>query len=367
MLYYILRRLLLFVPTLWAIITMNFFVIQLAPGGPVDQFVAKIEGNDDIFMERIGSQQSDFVSSNDTDITGGGEHYIASRGLSEDTLKAINTLYGFDKPLWERYVNMLISYLKFDFGESLFKASSVIDLIKNALPISISLGLWSTLVVYFVSIPLGVARAMRAGSKFDLYSGVTVVIGSAIPGFLFAMLLIVLFAGGSYWQIFPIRGLHSLGYESLPLWEQIVDYFHHLFLPILSMTIGGFAGLTLFTRNSFLDELTKQYVDTAKAKGLDDKAVLYKHVFRNAMLIIISGLPGAFIGIFFTGSLLIETIFSLNGIGLIGFEATMQRDYSIMFATLYIFTLIGLLTSLIGDITMMFVDPRIDFASRKKA
>ncbi len=234
------------------------------------------------------------------------------------------------------------------------------------MPVSMSIGIWSTLIIYFVSIPLGIARAMKSGSTFDISTGFTVIILSAIPGFLFAVLLIVLFAGGSYFQIFPLRGLHSLGYENLPFWQQVLDYFHHMALPLISLTIGGFAGLTLLTRNSFLDELGKQYVETAKSKGLTEKAVLYKHVFRNAMLIIISGFPSTFVSMFFAGSLLIETIFSLNGLGLLGFEAAMQRDYPVMFSTLYIFTLIGLITSLLGDLLMMKVDPRIDFASRRK-
>ncbi len=366
MLNYILRRLFFILPTLFIIITVNFFVIQLAPGGPVEQFIASIEGGGASFMERVGSSQGDFGSSQASQSSGGNTDYKASKGLNKATLDAINEMYGFDKPIYVRYFEMLRSYITFDFGDSLFKAASVIDLLKECLPVSISLGLWSTLIIYMVSIPLGIARAMRAGSKFDVGTGLAVVIASSIPGFLFAMLLIILFAGGSYFQIFPLRGLHSMGYENLPLWEQIIDYFHHLALPLTALTIGGFAGLTMLTRNSFLDELNKQYVETAKSKGLTDKAVLYKHVFRNAMLVVISGLPATFINMFFAGSLLIETIFSLNGLGLLGFEAAMQRDYPVMFSTLYIFTLIGLLTSILSDILMMKVDPRIDFTSRKK-
>ncbi len=352
----------LIIPTLLGILTINFFVIQIAPGGPVEQFIANLEGNGTSFMERVGSSSGDFVSSTQED-TG---NYAGGRGLSDATLNAVKKMYGFDKPIIERYFEMLWNYLCFDFGNSLFKASSVVDLLINALPVSISLGLWSTLIIYFVSIPLGIARAIRRGSFFDVSSGLCVVICSSIPGFLFAVLLVIFFAGGSYWQIFPLRGLHSLDYEQLSFMEQVIDYFHHLVLPLISLSIGGFAGLSLITKNSFLDELTKQYVDTAKAKGLTEKAVLYKHVFRNAMLIVISGLPGTFVRMFFAGSLLIETIFSINGLGLLGFEAAMQRDYPVMFSTLYIFTLIGLLTSIIGDITMMKVDPRIDFTARGK-
>lgn len=362
MLHYTLRRLLLIIPTLLGILTINFFVIQIAPGGPVEQFIANLEGNGTSFMERVGSSTGDFVPSNQEDIG----NYAGGRGLSEVTLNAVKKMYGFDKPILERYVEMLWNYVCFDFGNSLFKASSVIDLLVAALPVSISLGLWSTLIIYFVSIPLGIARAIRRGSFFDVSSGLCVVICSSIPGFLFAVLLVIFFAGGSYWQIFPLRGLHSLDYEKLSFVEQVFDYFHHLVLPLISLSIGGFAGLSLITKNSFLDELTKQYVDTAKAKGLTEKAVLYKHVFRNAMLIVISGLPGTFVRMFFAGSLLIETIFSINGLGLLGFEAAMQRDYPVMFSTLYIFTLIGLVTSILGDITMMKVDPRIDFTARGK-
>lgn len=360
MLSYAIRRLFLIIPTLLGILTINFFIIQIAPGGPVEQFIANLEGNGTSFMERVGSSSGDFVTSNQGEIG----NYAGGRGLSEETLDAVKRMYGFDKPIIDRYFDMLLNYISFDFGNSLFKASSVVDLIVAALPVSISLGLWSTLIIYFVSIPLGIARAMRRGTVFDVGSGLCVVICSSIPGFLFSVLLVIFFAGGSYWQIFPLRGLHSVGYENLSFIDQVLDYFHHLVLPIISLSIGGFAGLTLITKNSFLDELSKQYVDTARAKGLTESAVLYKHVFRNAMLIVISGLPGTFVRMFFAGSLLIETIFSINGLGLLGFEAAMQRDYPVMFSTLYIFTLIGLVTSIVGDITMMKVDPRIDFTAR---
>ena len=361
---YFLKRLGLVIPTLIGILTINFFVIQMAPGGPVEQFIAKMEGSGDVFMERVGSSMGDF--STKAEKSSGELRSNANQRIDPEILDAVKKLYGFDKPIGERYVQMLKDFLSFDFGNSLFKADSVTGLIKNALPVSISLGLWSTLLIYIVSIPLGMIRAMRANTTFDVVSGSLVVMGSAIPGFLFAVLLIVLFAGGSYWQIFPLRGLTSLDPAQASWWALTLDYAHHMVLPILSMTIGGFAGLTLLTRNSFLDELGKQYVVLARSKGLNDRQVLFGHVFRNAMLIVISGFPGTFVRMFFAGSLLIETIFSLNGLGLLGFEATMQRDYPVMFATLYIFTLIGLLTSILGDLTMMLVDPRIDFTSRRK-
>ncbi|MBQ9104737.1 MAG: microcin C ABC transporter permease YejB, partial [Mailhella sp.] len=333
MLAYALRRLLLIIPTLLGILTINFFVVQLAPGGPVEQFIARMEGGGEAFMERVGSAGADVGAVADAGSAAGAAASSTS-GLSPETLQAVRELYGFDKPIFERYIDMLTDFLCFDFGESLFRAGSVIDLIVEALPVSISLGVWSTLIIYAVSIPLGVARAMRRDSAFDTTSGLFVVITSAIPGFLFAVLLVVLFAGGSYFKIFPLRGLHSQGWELMTFWQQTLDYLHHMVLPILSMTIGGFAGLTLLTRNSFLDEMGKAYVETARAKGLTERAVLYGHVFRNAMLIIISGLPSAFVRMFFAGSLLIETVFSLNGLGLLGFEAAMQRDYPVMFATL---------------------------------
>ncbi len=361
MFYYILKRLLLIIPTLLGIVALNFFIIQLAPGGPVEQLIASFDQEGDVYMERVGTSSEDIGQVSDDDLKS------KTYGLSPEILEEINIMYGFDKPLYVRFWDMLKKFITFDFGTSFFKAESVINLIKNSLPVSITIGLWSTLITYIVCIPLGMKRALKKGSKFDVYSGITVVVASTIPAFLFAVLLLMVFAGGSYLQWFPLRGIHSIGYEELSFFEQVIDYFHHITLPVISMTIGGFAGLTLLTRNSFLDELSKQYVETAKAKGLKEKKVLYKHVFRNAMLIVIAGFPGAFISIFFAGSLLIETIFSLQGLGLLGYEATMQRDYPVMFATLYIFTLIGLVTSLIGDITMMLVDPRIDFKTRGKA
>ncbi len=364
---YILSRLFLVIPTLLGILAVNFFVIQMTPGGPVDQFIAEMEGSGSVYMERVGSVQSDVGSDSGLASEAADKGPGLVNGVTPEVLEAVRKLYGFDKPVGERFVDMLVNYVTFDFGESFFKADTVSGLLINALPVSMTLGIWSTLLIYFISIPMGMARAMRRNSTFDVVSGTIVVTASAIPGFLFAVLLIVLFAGGSYWQIFPLRGLHSPGWEEMALMDQIFDYLSHVFLPVISLSIGGFAGLTLLTRNSFIDELGKQYVDLARAKGLTDKAVLWKHVFRNAMLIVISGLPGTFVSMFFAGSLLIETIFSLNGLGLLGFEATMQRDFPVMFATLWIFTLIGLVTGIIGDLTMHWVDPRIDFTSRSKA
>lgn len=362
---YVLRRLLLLIPTFLGIIALNFFLIQSAPGGPVEQYLLKLEGGADTFLERVGGEAADVdgVSSNTPGAERGGA-YKGHRGLSPEVIRDVERMYGFDKPIGERFVLMLKNYLVLDFGDSFFKGRSVMQLIGDALPVSISLGVWSTLIIYFISIPLGIMRAVRHGTRFDAISGTLVVIGDAIPGFLFAVLLVVLFAGGSYLNLFPLRGLVSSDFETLSLGGKILDYFHHLALPLTALTIGGFAALTTLTKNSFLDEINKQYTATARAKGLNKVQVLYGHVFRNAMLIIIAGFPGAFIHMFFTGSVLIEVIFSLNGLGLVGFEATMTRDYPVMFGTLYIFTLLGLLTRIITDITYSLVDPRINFSSR---
>ncbi len=357
---YVLRRLLLVIPTLFAILTINFLLVQLAPGGPVEQFIARMEGQGDAFMERLAGPAGDMPAQGE-----GGNAYRGAQGIRPEALEAIEKLYGFDKPLFERYVTMLGKYLVFDFGDSLFKGSSVTSLVLQSLPVSISLGLWSTLIIYCVSIPLGIARAVRRGSRFDVGSGLVVIGLNAIPAFLLAMLLIILFAGGSYWQLFPLRGLHSAGFESLGPFERALDYLHHIALPVFSLSIGGFAGLTLLTRNCFLEEIGKAYVETARAKGLNERRVLYGHVFRNAMLIVISGLPSTFVRMLFASSVLIETIFSLNGLGLLGFEAALQRDYPVMFGTLYFFTLLGLVCSLLGDLTSMLVDPRIDYERRK--
>ncbi len=361
---YIIRRLLLIIPTLWAIITINFFVIQIAPGGPVEQAIAQMQGLESGIMERFSGggkelQASD-LHNNDTATS----NYRGSRGLDPEVIAEIKKQFGFDKPIHIRYFDMLSSYLRFDFGESLFRDGNVIDLIIDRLPVSISLGLWSTLIIYLVSIPLGIMKAIHHGSRFDIYSSALIIIGYAIPGFLFAIILIILFASGNYFDWFPLRGLVSSNWAELSWYQKIIDYFWHLALPTLAMVIGGFATLTMLTKNSFLDEINKQYVVTARAKGLDDRTILYKHVFRNAMLIIIAGFPSAFISLFFTGSMLIEVMFSLEGIGLLGFESTLQRDYPVVFSSLYIMTLLGLILSIISDLTYSWVDPRIDFEAR---
>ncbi len=339
--------------------TINFFIVQTSPGGPVEQMILKLNNVDQSTLSQVTGNQSD---TKDTQVDGDDKKlYKGANGLDPELIKDIEKLYGFDKPLWQRYVIMLKNYAFFEFGDSFFKNANVFELIKEKLPVSISLGVWSTLLIYLISIPLGIKKALKHGSKFDIYSSSLVIIGSAIPGFLFAILLIILFAGGNYLDWFPLRGLVSEEFDTLNAFEKIIDYFWHLTLPIIAMSIGGFATLTMLTKNSFLDEISKQYVLVAKSKGLSDNQVLYGHVFRNAMLIIISGFPAAFISMFFTGSLLIEVIFSLDGLGLLGFEATMYRDYPIMFASLYIFTLIGLMVGLISDIIYTFIDPRIDF------
>ena len=358
---YILRRLLLIIPTLLGIMTINFFIVQTSPGGPVENMIMQLQGHKNESMQRIsGDTQGDMLNSNSQDTSQNSSIYKGSNGLDPKLIQDIEKLYGFDKPLYERYFIMLKNYTFFEFGESFFRNESVYELIKEKLPVSISLGIWSTLIIYLISIPLGIKKALKHGSKFDIYSSTLVIIGSAIPGFLFAILLIILFAGGNYWDIFPLRGIVSDNFSQLSFFAQIKDYFWHLALPITAMVIGGFATLTMLSKNSFLDEISKQYVITARAKGLKEKKVLYNHVFRNAMLIIISGFPAAFISMFFTGSLLIEVIFSLDGLGLLGYEATLYRDYPIIFATLYVFTLIGLLVSLISDLVYTYVDPRID-------
>ncbi len=368
MLAYIFRRILLIFPTLLGIILINFIIVQSAPGGPVEQMIAKIQGTAIDATARIGGGNSEMGGNSafsDTAAQGIDSKYRGARGLDPEFIAEIEKMYGFDKPVHERFFKMLKSYLTFDFGTSYFKEQSVVSLIKSRLPVSISLGLWTTLLIYFISIPLGIRKALRDGSAFDIWTSAVVIVGYAIPGFLFAILLIVLFAGGSFWNIFPLRGIISDGWQDMSWSTLIVDYFWHVTLPVISLVISGFAGLTLLTKNSFLEEINKQYVITARAKGLSERATLYYHVFRNALLIIIGGLPAAFIHIIFTGALLVEVIFSLDGLGLLGFEAAISRDYPVMFGTLYIFTLINLVTHLLGDITYMFVDPRIDFAKRQ--
>ena len=358
---YILRRLALIIPTLIGIMLLNFVIVQAAPGGPVEQLIAEMEGHGGSALARAsGGGTGGEVADSSGDTRG-------SRGIPDELLKEIEVMYGFDKPAHERFFKMLGDYATFNFGDSFFREKSVIELILDKMPVSISLGLWSTLIIYFISIPLGIRKAVTDGSRFDVWTSSAIVVGYAIPGFLFAILLIVLFAGGSYFDWFPLRGLTSSNFDELTWYQKIGDYFWHLALPVTANVIGGFATLTLLTKNSFLDEIGKQYVVTARAKGLDQKEVLYGHVFRNAMLIVIASLPGVLVALFFTGSLLIEVIFSLDGLGLLGFEAALNRDYPVIFSTLYIFTLMGLILKLISDITYVLVDPRIDFESREGA
>ena len=363
MLRYIVRRLLLIFPTLIGIITLNFFIVQLAPGGPVDQMIAQLTGQDVAATSRIAGAvdaqpQLDMAETSRS-------QYAGAQGLDPELIAAIEKQFGFDKPIHERYFKMVGDYLTLDFGESYYQNRPVVDLVVERLPVSLSLGFWSMLLIYTISIPLGIAKAVRDGTRFDAWTSGMIFVGYAIPSFLFAVFLIVLFAGGSYLDWFPLKGLTSTNFEDLSFFGKIGDYFWHLALPVTALTIGGFATLTMLTKNSFLEEISKQFVLTARAKGLNQKRVLYGHVFRNAMLIIIAGFPAALVGILFTSALLIEVIFSLDGLGLLGFEATLTRDYPIMFGTLFCFTFIGLVMTLIGDITYTFVDPRIDFETRE--
>ncbi len=373
MLNYILRRLLLIPVTLFGIMLLNFVIIQFAPGGPVEQVIAQLQGTDVSSTARITNQGAESGGS------GGGaasssaagnnfsstSTYRGAQGLDPEIIKQLEVQFGFDKPAHERFWMMMKNYLTFDFGQSYFQDRDVVDLVLDKMPVSISLGIWSTLIIYIISIPLGITKAVRDGSNFDIWSSAAIIIGFAIPGFLFAVMLIVIFAGGTYLDWFPLRGLTSSNWDQMSLFEKTVDYFWHLTLPIIALTISGFATLTMLTKNSFLDEINKQYVVTAKAKGLSQKRVLYGHVFRNAMLLIIAGFPSALVGMLFTGSVLIEVIFSLDGLGLLGFNAVMTRDYPVMFATLYFFTLFGLIMNLISDLSYHFVDPRIDFEARE--
>jgi microcin C transport system permease protein len=367
---YVLRRLLLMIPTLFGIMLLSFAIIQFAPGGPVERMIARLQGNDASATSRIGgSSGSDFATgggqSQAGGIDGGSSAYRGARGLDPAFIKKLEKQFGFDRPAHERFGLMLWNYARFDFGDSHFKGKPVLTLIAEKLPVSMSLGFWMLLISYGVSIPLGIRKAVHDGSKFDVWTSAAVIIGNAIPGFLFAVLLIMLFAGGNFWNIFPRKGLSSDYWAELSMMGKVLDYMWHLVLPITAMSVGAFATTSLLTKNSFLDEIKKQYVTTARAKGLDEAKVLYGHVFRNAMLIVISGFPAAFIGAFFAESLLIEQTFSLDGLGLLGYEAVMDRDYPIVFATLYIFSLMALLLQLVSDVVYTLVDPRIDFESRE--
>ncbi|MCA0448883.1 MAG: microcin C ABC transporter permease YejB [Proteobacteria bacterium] len=360
---YLIRRLLLIVPTLLGIMIVNFAIIQAAPGGPIDVIIAEMRGLSTDATQRI-SGTGGTEAQRQTRSSGSTNQYRGAQGIDPALITQLEREFGFDKPPLERFVTMMTKFLTFDFGRSFFKDRPVVDLVLEKMPVSISLGLWTTLIVYLVSIPLGIRKAVKDGSRFDIWTSGIVIVGYAIPSFLFAVLLIVLFSGGRFFDWFPLRGILSDSWRTLSWPALVVDYIWHMTLPVLAMVIGGFAGLTMLTKNSFLDEIGKQYVVTARAKGLTEHRVLYSHVFRNAMLIVIAGFPGAFVSIFFTGSLLIEIIFSLDGLGLLGFEAAVNRDYPLMFATLYFFTLLGLLMKIVSDIAYTLVDPRIDFDRR---
>src|ERR1700745_535020 len=355
------RRILLIIPTLFAIMVVNFVIIQAAPGGPVEQMISRLKGSNVSATERVSGGTGELK----TQASGAETRYRGARGLDPALIKELEKQYGFDKPPLERFLLMIRNYLTFDFGNSFFRDRRVVDLIKDKLPVSISIGLWTTLITYLVSIPLGIRKAVRDGSRFDVWTSAVIIVGYAVPSFLFAVLLIVLFAGGSYLSVFPLRGLVSDDWWSFDWPHKILDYFWHIALPITALVIGGFATLTMLTKNCFLDEINKQYVLTARAKGLTERRVLYGHMFRNAMLLVVAGFPAAFVGILITGAVLIEKIFSLDGLGLLGFEAAIDRDYPIMFGTLYVFTLIGLVLKLVSDLTYMVIDPRIDFATRR--
>lgn len=366
---YIIRRILFMIPTLFGIMLVSFVVVQFAPGGPVERVIAQLSGSDTGATSRIsGSPGGDFGSrgaQGGSAIDAVNSKYRGAQGLDPEFIKSLEKQFGFDKPAHERFFLMLWNYVRFDFGKSYFRDVSVLQLIKEKLPVSMSLGIWMTLLTYLISIPLGIRKAVADGSRFDTWTSGIIIIGYAIPGFLFAILLIILFAGGSFFDLFPLRGLTSDNFAALPWYSKIIDYFCHLTLPIIAMMLGAFATMTLLTKNSFLDEIRKQYVLTARAKGCNSMQVLYGHIFRNAMLIVIAGFPGAFVHAFFSGALLIETIFSLDGLGLLGFESVLNRDYPVVFATLYIFALIGLIVNLISDLTYTWIDPRIDFETRE--
>ena len=357
MISYIIRRLCLILPTLLGIMLINFTLVQFVPGGPIEQIIAGLESDASVFDNMAGG------AGEIRDISKA-ESYLGSKGLPEDFIADLEVQFGFDKPPLTRFLDMLWDYARFDFGESYFRSISVTELILEKMPVSLSLGLWTTLLAYLISIPLGIRKAVRDGTAFDSWTSSLIIIGYAIPGFLFAILLLVLFAGGSYLKLFPLRGLVSPDFSDLTLWQKVLDYFWHITLPVLASTISAFATLTLLTKNSFLDEIRKQYVITARAKGLSEKGVLYGHIFRNAMLIVIAGFPAVFVSVFFGSSLIIETIFSLDGLGRMGFEAAVARDYPVVFGTLFIFSLIGLLIGLISDLMYIWIDPRIDFEKR---
>ena len=355
---YILRRLLLMIPTIVGIMAISFTVIQFAPGGPVEQVISDLTNAGG--SDRLSGSGGDLMQAGGDQ----GGQYRGAQGLDPEFIAKLEKQFGFDKPPLERFGTMMWDYIRFDFGESFFRNTSVIDLIKEKMPVSISLGVWILLFSYAISIPLGIKKAVSDGSTFDIWTSGIIIVGYAVPSFLFGILLIVVFAGGSFLDWFPLRGIVSDNFWQLPWWQKILDYFWHMTLPLITLLLSAFATTTLLTKNSFIDEIKKQYVTTARAKGLNDRQVLYGHVFRNAMLIIIAGFPSAFISAFFTGSLLIEYIFSLDGLGRLGYDSVVKRDYPIVFATLFIFSLMGLVVSLLSDLIYTWVDPRIDFERR---
>ncbi|MBI1219803.1 MAG: microcin C ABC transporter permease YejB [Rhodobacteraceae bacterium] len=359
---YILRRILLMIPTLIGIMVINFTLTQFVPGGPVEQIIARLQGQGDAFQNIAGGGDAGGAGANPMAMN---DKYLGARGLPPEFIASLNKQFGFDKPPLQRFADMMWNYLHFDFGQSYFRSISVVKLVEEKLPVSISIGLWTTLIAYMVSIPMGIRKAVKDGSAFDTWTSGAIIVGYAIPGFLFAILLLVLFAGGSYWRIFPLRGLTSDNWSQLSMIGKVLDYFWHITLPVIASTISGFATLTLLTKNSFLDEIKKQYVMTARAKGLTERRVLYGHVFRNAMLIVIASFPSVFVSVFFGGSLIIETIFSLDGIGRLGYEAAVARDYPVIFGTLFVFSVIGLVMGLASDLMYVWVDPRIDFETRE--
>lgn len=363
---YIARRLLLMIPTLLGVMLISFIIIQFVPGGPVERMIAQLQGHGSEATARFSGGGSDMaMGAMQQAATGEGSNYRGAQGLDPEFVAELERMYGFDKPAHVRFLDMIGNYARFDLGESYYRNVGVFELVLEKMPVSISLGLWSTLIIYLICIPLGIKKAVRDGTSFDIWTSAAVFIGYAIPSFMFAILLIILFAGGRYFDLFPLRGLVSDNWDQLNSVQKVLDYLWHMTLPVCAMVISGFAGLTMLTKNSFLDEINKQYVLTARAKGLSENRVLYGHVFRNAMLIVIAGFPSAFLAIFFTGSLLIEVIFSLDGLGLLGYESVINRDYPVVLGTLYIFTLIGLVMTLIRDVIYVMVDPRIDFNARK--
>ncbi len=358
---YILRRLLLMIPTIVGIMAISFTIVQFAPGGPVEQVIAQLTGQGDNATGRL-SGATDMLAQQPFDDSS--SKYRGAQGLDPELIAKLDKQFGFDKPPLERFGQMMWNYIRFDFGESFFRNTTVIDLIAQKLPVSISLGIWILIFSYAISIPLGIRKAVQDGSTFDVWTSGIIIIGYAVPSFLFGIMLIVLFAGGSFFDWFPLRGLVSDNFADLSWWQKILDYLWHLVLPLISLSLAAFATTTLLTKNSFIEEIKKQYVITARAKGLSERRVLYGHVFRNAMLIVIAGFPGAFISAFFTGSLLIENIFSLDGLGRLSYLSVVQRDYPVVFATLFIFSLLGLVVSLVSDLIYTWIDPRIDFERR---